>query len=214
MAWLDDLIARHPELLQTREEICRTAEAICASYRSGGKILVCGNGGSASDSGHIVGELMKSFRLERKLPESQRDLFRNSGISGWEHLFDNLQRAIPAISLTAHTALSTAVLNDYLDPHLIYAQQVYGYGKPEDTLIGISTSGNAQNVRNALRVGKILGLTTVGLTGKGNPDFDSLCDIVIHAPEEKAHLVQEEHLPIYHTICLMAEEELFGSDSG
>ncbi len=205
---LDELLGRYPELVDTKDAVTQVVELICRTYHSGGKALVCGNGGSAADSEHIVAELMKGFLSKRELPQAHIDLFSKSGPDNSECLAKKLQRGVPAISLSGHTALVTAIMND-IDPYMIYAQQVYVYGKPEDMFIGLSTSGNAKNVCNALKVARVMGLPTVGFTGCGNPAFESLCDIVIKAPEHETHRVQEYHLPIYHTICLMVEQELF-----
>ena len=208
---LNELITRYPELSVVRESTARAAEAICRAYRAGGKVLVCGNGGSASDAEHIVGELMKSFVAKRELPEAHVEMFRRSGLPDWEDLVRNLEMAVPAIALTGHPSLSTAIIND-IDPAMVYAQQVYAYGRPEDVLIGLSTSGNARNVCNALGVARVMGLTTIGLTGSAACQFDDLCDILIKAPERETYKVQEYHLPIYHTICMMVEHELFVTD--
>ncbi|MCX6345336.1 MAG: SIS domain-containing protein [Armatimonadetes bacterium] len=205
---LDELIERNPELVDTKEAVAQVVELICRTYRAGGKALVCGNGGSAADSEHIVAELMKGFLSKREMPKSHADLFSKSGLADWGFLSKKLQRGVPAISLSGHTALVTAIMND-IDPYMIYAQQVYVYGKPEDMLIGLSTSGNAKNVCNALKVARVMGIPTVGFTGSGNPEFEKLCDIVVKAPEQETYRVQEYHLPIYHTICLMVEQELF-----
>lgn len=205
---LNELIERYPALSDIREPTARAAEAICCAYGKGGKTLVCGNGGSASDAEHIVGELMKNFVVKRKLPEDHIAMFRDSDLPDWEHLVENLERAVPAIALTGHPALATAISND-TDAAMVFAQQVYAYGKPGDVLIGLSTSGNSRNVCNALKVAGVMGLVTVGLTGSAECRFDNLCDILIKAPERETLKVQEYHLPIYHAICLMVEHELF-----
>ena len=205
---LDELIARYPALSCVCEPTERAAEAICRSYRNDGKVLICGNGGSASDAEHIVGELMKSFVAERPLPEAHVEMFRRSGFDDWQDLVCSLEMAVPAVALTGHPSLSTAIIND-TDPTMVYAQQVYAYGRPEDVLIGLSTSGNARNVCNALKVARVMGLTTIGLTGSAACQFDDLCGVLIKAPERETYRVQEYHLPIYHTICLMVEHELF-----
>jgi len=211
MGLLRELVGRFPELKVLEEPIWRAAEAICNSYRSKGKVLICGNGGSASDSEHIVGELMKAFVLPRKLPASDVDLLRKTGFADAEEMAESLQRGVPAIALTGHPALSTAILND-TDPLMTFAQQVYVLGKPGDVVIGLSTSGNARNVMNALKVGRAFGLVTVGLTGSKAAKMDELCDVIIKVPAEEVFKIQEYHLPVYHAICLMVERELFGSE--
>lgn len=199
---LDNLLTRIPELQPLAAEISRLSDAICTAYRAGGKVLVCGNGGSAADCEHIVGELMKGFVLRRALPAA--DVARVG-----EELAARLQQGIPAISLTGHPALSTAVMND-TDAEMIFAQQAYVLGKPGDVLLGISTSGNARNVANALQVARAMGMVTAGLTGSAPARIDPLCDILLKVPTCETYRVQEYHLPIYHTVCLMVEAELFG----
>lgn len=209
MDFLEDLVERHPDLADTLESISHAVDLICMSCRSGGKVLVCGNGGSAADSEHIVGELMKGFILRRELPDSDLEKLKNEGFDDWHDLANHLQRGIPAIALTGHASLSTAVMND-TDPYMIFAQQAYVYGKPGDVLIGLSTSGNATNVVNALKVARAFGLKTIGLTGNRRSKMDVFCDVMIKAPDDETYKVQEYHLPIYHTICMMIEQELFG----
>lgn len=206
---LDDLMRRLPEIAPSAGAIKRAAAIIADCGRAGGTLLVCGNGGSASDSEHIVGEMMKGFVLKREVPEADVARLHESGVDDWQHIASHLQRGIRAIALTGHTPLTTAVLND-TDPHMTFAQQAYVYGRPGDVLIGLSTSGGAKNVANALKVARAFGLSTIGLTGSRPSPMDALCDVMIKAPTEVTFRVQEYHLPIYHTICLMVEEELFG----
>lgn len=210
MQHLEELLRRYPDLNEVRTPILQTVQEVCKSYRAGGKILVCGNGGSASDSEHIVGELMKGFVLRREVPASDIERLQNAGYADWRELADNLQQGIPAIALTGHPSLSSAVLNDN-DPYMTYAQQVYGYGKPGDVLLGLSTSGNARNVVNAIKVARAFELFTVGFTGARPSTIDELCDVMIKVPATETFKVQEYHLPVYHTVCLMVEEELFGN---
>jgi D-sedoheptulose 7-phosphate isomerase len=206
MRHLDDMIARSPERAVVREPMMATVELIGEAYRRGRKVLVCGNGGSAADSDHIVGELMKGFVLRRELPQPDVEKLRQCGC---EELAGCLQQGIQAISLTGHPALSTAVLNDN-DPYIGFAQQVYIYGRPGDILLGLSTSGNARNVLNAFKVARAFGVATVGFTGSTPGKIDEFGDVLIKVPETETFKVQEFHLPIYHTICLMVEEEVFG----
>jgi len=204
---LDELIIRFPELDYLRGAVCECVDAICTSYGSGGKVLICGNGGSAADSEHIAGELMKSFVLPRKLPAE--DAAKLDELD--DESAAKLQRGVPAIALTGHTALSTAIINDS-DPFMTFAQQVYVLGKPEDVLLALSTSGNAQNVLNAAKVAKAFGITCVAFTGSKSSELQRLADVTINVPAAETYRVQEYHLPIYHCICLMAEERLFNCE--
>jgi len=206
---LSELIERYPVLQGLRDAVEQSVGLICGSYSAGGKTLACGNGGSAADSEHIVGELMKSFVLPRPLPTEHVRLLEGIGRGD---LSASLQQGVPAISLTSHISLSTATLND-VDPYMVFAQQVYVLGRPGDTLIGISTSGNAKNVLNAASVARAFGLNVIGLTGARESKLDPWCDVVIKAPETQTFKVQELHLPIYHAICAMVESELFLGES-
>lgn len=172
-----------------------------------GKILVCGNGGSASDSEHIVGELMKGFRLERKLSEEEQKHFKS--IEGGVQLAETLQKGIPAISLNSHTALMTAVGND-VSYKMVFAQQVYGYGAPGDVLIALSTSGNSENVLEAAKTAKVKKMKVIGITGSKESQLERYSDICLKMPDIETYRIQEYTLPLYHTICAMLEERLFG----
>jgi phosphoheptose isomerase len=187
-----------------RDPILCAVESICKVYRDNGKLLVCGNGGSASDSQHIVAELMKGFKSPRIISDEDAAKLEDSTLAS------KLQRAVPAISLTSEAPLITAIAND-IDPEMIFAQQVYAYGKPGDALIGLSTSGKAKNVLNALKVARAFGLITIGFTGSGESVMPGLCDILIAVPETETYRIQEMHVSIYHAICLMVESELFSS---
>ncbi len=208
--FLEELISRYPQLLPVKEAIRKAADCIVACYEQGGKLLVCGNGGSCSDSDHIVGELMKGFENKRRITESfKTQLIEASGDRG-AYLAEKLQHALPAISLTAHSALITAVAND-TDADLIFAQQVVGYGNPGDVIIGISSSGNSQNVIDALITAKAKGMTVIGLTGDTGGKMISYCDILINVQGRRTAFVQELHLPVYHVLCLMVEHHFFGN---
>jgi D-sedoheptulose 7-phosphate isomerase len=176
---LNGLISRHPKLSSLRENILRVVEIIVTSHNLAGKVLVCGNGGSAADSEHIVGELMKGFLLKREIPASD---FEKLKAVGADTLGPVLQTGIQAISLTGHISLSTAVLNDN-DPLMAFAQQVYVYGRPGDVLLGLSTSGNSKNVINAIKVAKAFGVSTIGFTGSRPAKLDDICDVIIKVPE-------------------------------
>ncbi|MDB4584381.1 SIS domain-containing protein [Draconibacterium sp.] len=204
---LEQLLKRHDELTPLKKEIQKAANVIIQSYENGGKILACGNGGSSSDSDHIVGELMKSFEGRRPLRQELKDKLAEQGERG-TYLAENLQQGLPAISLTAHTALTTAVAND-INAEVIFAQQVTGYGVGGDVLIGMSTSGNSQNVIDAILVAKAKGMITIGFTGESGGKMKELCDMLINVPERRTAYVQELHLPVYHTLCLMIEDHFF-----
>lgn len=207
---LKELIERYPELSPVENEISKAAECIITCYQEERKVLVCGNGGSCSDSDHIVGELMKGFERKRPVGEDmKKQLVSVAGERG-EYLSEKLQQGLPAISLTAHTALITAVAND-TDADLIFAQQVVGYGNTGDVLIGISSSGNSQNVLDAIIAAKAKGMVVIGLTGETGGKMKSYCDILINVSGRRTAFVQELQLPVYHTICLLVEDFFFGN---
>ena len=206
--FIELLLKRNSELTGLEVEIEKAGKAIIDSYENGGKLLVCGNGGSASDSDHIVGELMKSFEGKRPVNQTLKtNLSKVAGERGM-YLAEKLQQGLPAISLTAHAALTSAVAND-IDADVVFAQQITGYGNPGDILIGMSTSGNSQNVIDALIVAKAKGLVTIGLTGKTGGRMKEFCDLLINVPETRTAFVQELHLPVYHTLCMMVEDHFF-----
>ncbi|OCT12061.1 phosphoheptose isomerase [Paenibacillus pectinilyticus] len=208
--YMHQLVERYPELEACTSDI-RKAFQLCAdTYHLSGKILLCGNGGSASDCDHIVGELMKGFLSKRPVSLS----FRDTLVEQWDHkvgtyLADHLQQALPAISLTNHSALITAFAND-VEPEMIFAQQVYGYGQKGDVLMVLTTSGNSTNVLRAVQTARALGMHTIGLTGKHGGHVKALCDVTITVPWERTPDIQERHLPIYHILCTMLEKEFFG----
>lgn len=209
MNHLDVLISRYPELEVCREDIEKAYKEIAKAYTNGNKLLACGNGGSAADAEHIVGELMKSFVLERKL---DKDLCRKMEAVDPEMgavLAEHLQGALPAIALDGHIALSTAYMND-CEPLLCFAQQVNGYGVAGDVFLGISTSGNSKNVLYAATVAKAKGMTVIGLTGEKESKLSALADVCIRVPAQETYKIQELHLPVYHTLCLMLETHFFG----
>jgi len=206
---LSELLNRYTKLDYLKDTIFKAADAIIQTYKNGGKVLVCGNGGSCSDADHIVGELMKSFEGRRPLENSLQSKLREISPDRGKMLAERLQQGLPAISLTAHQSLITAIAND-IHGDVIYAQQVVGWGNAGDILIGLSTSGNSKNVLDALIVAKAKGLTTIGLTGKTGGKMNEWCDILINVPETRTAYVQELHLPVYHAICMMVEKEIFG----
>lgn len=209
--FLAELISRYPQLLPVEIEIQKAAESIISCYEQGGKLLVCGNGGSCSDSDHIVGELMKGFENKRPIGKPLKDGLSVLGGERGKYLAEKLQNALPAISLTTHSALITAVAND-TDANLIFAQQVVGYGNPGDVLIAISSSGNAQNVIDAIITAKAKGMIVIGLTGETGGKMKSYCDVLVNVPGTRTAYVQELHLPVYHTLCLMVEHFFFGNE--
>lgn len=207
-AILPDLIARYPELDECIPDINGAFQVLADCFESGGKLLICGNGGSAADCEHLVGELMKGFISRRPLPAEVRSSLLNEFPDDGEYLADHLQGALPAISLVSQSSLITAYAND-VAADMIYAQQVFGYGKPGDALIGISTSGRSRNILNALRVARSRGLATVGFSGRTGGDMPELCDVVVKVPEDDTLKIQERHLPIYHALCSMLEQAFF-----
>ena len=205
---LDELLDRYPSLGEQRESIIGVYNVLEESYANGGKLLVAGNGGSAADSEHIVGELMKAFIKPRKLDESLQNKLKSIDDKLGQVLADNLQGALPAIAVTGHVGLSTAYLND-CNPLLSFAQQVNGFGNEGDVFLGISTSGNSENILYALVTAKAKGMKTVGLSGRDGGKMRELCDAIIIAPETETFKIQELHLPIYHALCLMLEARFF-----
>lgn len=206
---LNHLIDRYPKLIVCREDIVKAYEFMETAYSNGRKLLVSGNGGSASDSEHIVGELMKEFRLKRKVYTNQAEILRLIDSDMGTVLAENLQGALPAICLTGHSALTTAFMND-ANADLIFAQQVNGYGKPGDVYLGISTSGNSKNVLYAAITAKSKGLKVIGLTGAKENKLMKFADVCIRVPETETYKIQELHLPVYHCLCLMLEDRFFG----
>lgn len=206
---LNHLFDRYPALEECRESIVTAAEMMIASYEHGGRLMVCGNGGSAADSLHVVGELMKGFVLPRKLPETTCQNLRKAAPEHAQYLIDNLQGALPAISLVSEVGLSTAYSNDQA-PDLVFAQQVLGQGRKGDVLLGISTSGNSGNVLYASDVARAMGIRVIGLTGHKGGKLASCADVCIKVPSTETYVIQEYHLPIYHALCLALEEQFFG----
>ena len=207
-AQLDLLIERYPKLAVCKDDIAKAYEIIETCYAHGGKLLIAGNGGSAADAEHIVGELMKGFKNPRKLPQEYADRLIAADSELGKTLAENLQGALPAIALDGHPALSTAYQND-CEPLLCFAQQVNGYGKPGDVLLGISTSGNSKNVLYAAVTAKAKGMKVIGLTGQKESKLSEMADVCIRVPETETYMVQELHLPVYHVLCLMIEENNF-----
>ena len=195
---LNELIKRYPQLEDCKCEIENARDAIIECYRADGKLLLCGNGGSSADCDHIVGELMKGFKLKRRVTDERLP----------EEIRKKLQGALPAISLSSQSAALTAFINDE-DYTMVYAQLLYGYARKGDLFLGISTSGNSTNVVNAAKVAKSLGLKTIALTGKKESKLSEICDVTVRVPECETFKIQELHLPTYHCICAEVEEYFF-----
>lgn len=202
------LIEKYPDLEECLPELQAALGLLKVCYQNAGKVLVCGNGGSAADSEHIVGELMKGYLLDRPVPEAFSRRLREAYPVDGAYLAERLQGALPAISLVSQSSLLTAYAND-VAADMIFAQQVYGYGRPGDVLIGISASGNARNVLYALQVARALELKTIGLTGATGGDMRPVCDAVIGVPWQQIADIQERHVAVYHALCAILEEEFF-----
>ncbi|HEX3018886.1 MAG TPA: SIS domain-containing protein [Chitinispirillaceae bacterium] len=205
----EDFFIQFPELSVCSFEINGAFDVLRSCYNAGGKLLACGNGGSAADVEHIVGELMNKFILRRPAPLQMRENLLASGAKNPDYLFGKLEQGFSAISLVSQTALMTAIIND-IGADMVFAQQVYGYGKPGDVLFALSTSGNSPNVVNAVSVAKALGMITIGFTGESGGTMKDLCHITIRVPERTTFKIQQQHLPVYHLLCCMIEEEFFG----
>ncbi|MDE6432194.1 MAG: SIS domain-containing protein [Opitutales bacterium] len=201
MFTFDDFFKRYPQLTVCQQDILSAYELMRNTFANGNKLLLCGNGGSASDCSHISGELLKSFKKKRPVPTEFRNIVGND-------VADNLQGALPAISLPEMVGINTAYCND-CDPQYNFAQLVYGLGRPNDALLAISTSGNSKNVNLAATVAKAKKITVIGLTGQSGGMLCAKCDVCIKVPECETFKVQELHLPVYHALCLMLENELF-----
>lgn len=204
---LDDLICRYPSLVDNKQDILDAYLLLENAYNSNHKLLVCGNGGSAADSEHIVGELMKCFKKKRAIKPEIDDKLNNLGDEG-RILQNTLEGSLEAISLTSHLSLSTAFANDK-EPSVVFAQQLYGLGKKNDILLLISTSGNSKNCVLAATLAKAMDIKTIALTGKMESKLSNLCDITIKVPEMETFKIQELHLPIYHCLCAMLEDNFF-----
>ena len=198
---LEELLKRYPELKACQSTIEAAFDALRTTFAGNGKLLICGNGGSAADADHLAAELLKGFRKPRALDAGVRERLK-------EPLASNLQGALPAIPLPSLVGLNTAYGND-CDPAYTFAQLTWGLGNAGDALLGISTSGNSENVCHAARTARAKGLKTVGLTGRSGGALKSLVDVCVCVPEDEVYKIQERHLPVYHTLCLMLEEAFF-----
>ena len=206
---INKLIRNYPVLEACKEDISAAFDLIKSVFENKGIVLACGNGGSAADAEHMVGELMKTFNLERPLPVDLKEKLINEYKSEGAFLADHLQCSLTAISLVSQTSLTTAIGND-VSAELIFAQQVVGYGKPGDILFAITTSGNSKNILNAVYIAKVMGLKVIGLTGRTGGKLKKYCDVAICVPADETPRIQELHLPVYHTLCAMLENHFFG----
>ena len=209
--YIDLLILRYPQLIVAKDCIVEAYQILEESYTNDGKLLVAGNGGSAADAEHIVGELMKGFVNPRKLEAEYSDALITVNKELGRVLSENLQGALPAIALDGHLALTTAYMND-CEPLLCFAQQVNGFGRKSDVFLGISTSGNSKNILYAATVAKAKGMKVIGLTGEKDSKLSEMSDVCIQVPETETYKIQELHLPVYHCLCLMLEDTFFGKE--
>lgn len=206
---IDLLIERYPKLASVKEDIIKAYLLMEDCYSRDCKLLIAGNGGSAADSEHIAGELMKRFRIKRPVSaEFAEQLKRIDPLRGPE-LARNLECGLMAIPLVAHEALSTAYIND-VDGLGVFAQQLLGFGRRGDVFLAISTSGNSKNILAASVVARALGIKVIGLTGARGGELALISDVVVKVPEEETYMIQELHLPVYHCWCLMLEDKFFG----
>ena len=207
---LELIIKRYPILKECEKDIQNAYNILEQCFATGHKLLIAGNGGSCADSEHIVGELMKGFKLPRKCNSNFAEKLKSVDTVRGAELAEKLQGGLPAIALTEQQALNTAYINDVANGGLLtYAQQVYGYGKESDVLLGISTSGNSKNIMNATVVARAMGIKVIGLTGAKGGELASVADVAIKVPETETYMIQELHLPVYHCLCLMLEERFF-----
>ena len=207
------LIERFPKLSSCRDDILAAYNILEEVFLNDHKLMVAGNGGSAADSEHIAGELMKKFKISRPVPKSFAMKLKEIDYELGENLSKNLERSLMTIPLVAHEALSTAYIND-VDGLGVFAQQLYGFGREGDAFLGISTSGNSKNILNATVVARALNIKVIGLTGSNGGELAKVADVVIKVPESETFMIQELHLPVYHCLCLMLEDRFFGEDLG
>lgn len=205
---VDELIERYSALTVVKDDLIKAYEILQECYENGGKLLVAGNGGSAADSEHIAGELMKRFQTPRPIDDELAQKLKQIDPIRGKELARNLERSLMAIPLVAHEALTTAYIND-VDGLGVFAQQLFGFGRKGDVFLGITTSGNSQNIMNATVVARALDMKVIGMTGKSGGELATVADVTIKAPETETYLIQEYHLPIYHCLCRMLETHFF-----
>ena len=206
---VDFLIERYPVLEKCREDIINAYLVMEECYLHDGKLMIAGNGGSAADSEHIAGELMKRFKIARTVPAEFAEKLKSVDPVRGKNLAENLERGLMAIPLVAHEALTTAYIND-VDGLGVFAQQLYGFGRKGDVFLGISTSGNSRNVMSATVVARALGIKVIGLTGEKGGELAEVADVAVRVPSSETYMIQELHLPVYHCWCLMLEDKFFG----
>ena len=207
---LNRFCERYPLLSKVKNSVGEAASLLIDCFNGGGKLLVCGNGGSSSDSEHVVGELMKSFESGRPLGKNVKERLTEIADERGEYLAQKLESGFPAISLSAQTSLTTAICND-IDPNLVFAQQVIGYGSEKDLMMGISTSGNSQNVVDACIAAKALNMKVIGITGETGGSMKQYCDVLVNVPAIRTAHVQELHLPVLHSLCKIVEDHFYGN---
>ena len=206
---IDLLMKRYPSIASCKQDIIDAYLIMEECYEHDGKLLIAGNGGSAADSEHIAGELMKRFKTPRPVTPGMAEKLKQIDPVRGEDLAKNLERGLMAIPLVAHEALSTAYIND-VDGLGVFAQQLFGFGREGDVFLGISTSGNSKNVMSATVVARALGIRVIGLTGAKGGELAEVADVIVRVPETETYMIQELHLPIYHCWCLMLEDKFFG----
>lgn len=209
MVYIETLVKRYPCLKQIQEELTAAYLIMEECYEQGGKLLVAGNGGSAADSEHMVGELMKRFKLQRPLPQSFTEKLRKIDAERGEFLSQKLENALTAVPLMTCEALITAYINDVGAPG-VFAQQLFGLARPGDVFLGISTSGNSENILYAAVLAKAMELPVIALTGGKENRLAGFADVSVGVPETETEKIQELHLPIYHCWCMMLEDHFFG----
>lgn len=208
---INTLTERYPKLEGVRQSIIDAYLIMEECYENGGKLLIAGNGGSAADSEHIAGELMKRFKIQRPVSDEYAQRLMEIDSERGRELAKNLECSLMAIPLVAHEALSTAYIND-VDGYGVFAQQLFGFGRKGDVFLGISTSGNSKNIMNATVVARASGIKVIGLTGANGGELAMVADATVKVPETETYMIQELHLPIYHCWCLMLEDRFFGKD--
>lgn len=209
---LDDLINRYPKLRVLRSSIKEAYNLLVNTYKNGGKLIVAGNGGSAADAEHMVGELMKSFLLRRPVSSALKHRISVIDKTRAFDMVDKLERPLPAISLNKETSLCSAYIND-VGSENVFAQQILGLSSLPDTFIGISTSGNSENVIRAAIVAKAMNNKVLAMTGEDGGQLKQVADVLLNVPETETYKIQELHLPIYHCLCAMLEWNFFKSDN-
>lgn len=208
--YVDLLMERYPQLGRCKNSIVEAFYIMEECYQRDGKLLIAGNGGSAADAEHIAGELMKRFKIQRSVSEEFAGRLAAVDKERGSSLAASLERSLMAIPLVAHEALTTAYIND-VDALGVFAQQLFGYGRKGDVFLGISTSGNAKNIMNAVVVARAAGIKVIGLTGGNGGELAKISDVAIVVPETETYMIQELHLPVYHCLCMMLEERFFSS---